>query len=116
MWSDKRDDIMKLLEDSAERFPRICPCCGKKTGHLFFYRHHEEKAGGAWVWCSECQEYSHSLFHIPEWWRNMDTISLKDLHHCPDNLDDMHESIDEWVNKLLDDKENDVHHNTIDFS
>lgn len=105
MWSDEKDDIMKLLEDSLERFPRICPCCGKKSGHLFFYKHREDKLGSAWAWCSECLEYSHSRFLIPEWWQNMETISLEDLHGCPDNLDDMHELIDEWINTLLDDKE-----------
>ena len=101
MWSDKSDHIMKLLEDSEDLFPRICPCCGKKAGHLFLYKHREDKAGGAWVWCSECQEFSHSRNLIPEWWKNLDTVKPTDLHACPDNLDEIHESIDEWVNILL---------------
>ena len=102
MWSDERDQVMKLLEDRGDRFPRICPCCGKKAGHLFFYRYQEEKYGGAWAWCSECLEFSHSRFLIPEWWRNMDTVGLEELHACPDNLDEIHEAIDEWINALLD--------------
>ena len=104
MWSDERDLIMKLLEDSDERFPRKCPCCGKINAHLFFYRHREEKAGSAWVWCSKCKEYSHSRFFIPDWWRNMNSIEVEDLHACPDNLDEKQDEIDDWVNELLDEK------------
>lgn len=103
MWSDERDEIMKLLEDTQERFPRKCPCCDKKTGHIFFYRHRDENYGSAWAWCSECQEFSHSRFQIPSWWKNMESINLEDLHGCPDNLDNIHESIDDWINILLDD-------------
>ena len=104
MWSDERDQIMKLLEDSEEKFPRVCPCCGKKTGHIFFYKHREDRYGSAWAWCSECQEFSHSRFLIPEWWKNMDTISLDELKGCPDNLDKMYDVIDEWLNTLLENR------------
>lgn len=103
MWSDERDEIMKLLEDTQEKFPRKCPCCDKKSGHIFFYRHRDENYGSAWAWCSECQEFSHSRFQIPSWWKNMESINLEDLHGCPDNLDNIHESIDDWINILLDD-------------
>ncbi len=101
MWSDERDLIMKLLDDSKEQFPRLCPCCGKKSGHLFFYKHNDEKYGSAWAWCSDCKEYSHSRFLIPDWWNNYIDITLDELHGCPDNLDAIHNRIDEWNNKLL---------------
>ena len=104
MWTDERDEIMKLLEDAPGEFPRKCPCCGKKNGHVFFYRHRDEKYGSAWAWCSECQEFSHSRFEIPAWWKNMESIKLAELHGCPDNLDTIHDSIDAWINTLLDEK------------
>lgn len=102
MWSDRRDLIMDLFNDNHERFPRICPCCGEKSGHIYFYKHKEKRLGSAWAWCSKCQEYSHSRYLIPSWWQNTDLFTLKDLHGCPDNLDAANEAIDEWINSLLD--------------
>ena len=101
MWSDDRDVIMKLLEDNHERYPRECPCCGKKAGHVFFYKRGNDRFGSAWAWCSVCQEYSHSRFEVPSWWQNYSSIDLVELHGCPDNLDEDNKSIDEWVNTLL---------------
>ncbi|MBO7448909.1 MAG: hypothetical protein J6U54_00950 [Clostridiales bacterium] len=105
MWSDERDTIMSLLADSNERFPRICPCCGSKNGHIFFYKRNDGSFGSAWAWCSECQEYSHSRYLIPSWWQNSELFALNDLHGCPDNLDKSHALIDKWVNSLLDKNE-----------
>ncbi|MBO4459236.1 MAG: hypothetical protein J5778_01105 [Clostridiales bacterium] len=102
MWSDEKDTIVKLLEDSHEKYPRICPCCGKKTGHVFFYKHDENKYGSAWAWCSTCQEYSHSRFETPTWWRNNASFPLEILHGCPDTLDESCDEIDNWANILLD--------------
>ena len=102
MWSDERDLIMKLLDDDREKYPRVCPCCGEKTGHAFFYKHNDNRVGSAWAWCSKCQEYSHSRFLIPSWWKNAELFKLEDLHGCPDNLDDASESIDDWINSLID--------------
>lgn len=104
MWSDEKDEIMRLLDDSNELFPRKCPCCGKVSGHLYFYRHRDEKYGSAWAWCSECQEFSHSRFLIPDWWDNMKSVEIGELHGCPDNLDEIHEAIDEWINSLLNER------------
>lgn len=101
MWSDEKDEIMKLFEDTDEHFPRMCPCCGKQTGHVFFYKHHDKRFGSAWAWCSECQEFSHSRFLVPDWWKNMNTIKSDELHGRPDDLDKECEAIDDWVNMLL---------------
>jgi len=47
MWSDERDNIMKLLDDNREKYPRVCPCCGEKAGHAFFYKHNDNRFGSA---------------------------------------------------------------------
>ena len=80
MWSDEKDDIMLLLDENSNKFPRECPCCGKKTGHVFFFKNNkEDRIGSAWAWCSECNEYSHSRYVIPDWWRNYDGIGIENL-------------------------------------
>lgn len=101
MWSDERDLIMKLLEESNEVFPRKCPCCEEKSGHVFMYRHSEEDLyGSAWAWCSKCKEFSHSRYIIPDWWKNYEKIDESELHSYPDNLDLKKDAIDEWINAL----------------
>lgn len=101
MWSDRRDLIMKLLDNSRELYPRVCPCCGEKTGHVYFYKHGDKRFGSAWAWCSKCHEYSHSRYLTPSWWKNTELFTLKELHARPDNLDEVSESIDKWVNTLI---------------
>ena len=100
MWSDERDLIMDLLEENQINFPAKCPCCGKIDGHVFFYKpKNSEQLGSAWVWCGSCKEYSHSRHVVPAWWVNMDSIELSQLHARPDNLNDIKEIIDKWVNE-----------------
>ena len=101
MWSDSNDKIMELFRDRAERFPRTCPCCGAKAGHMFLTAYESSEIGGGWAWCSKCQAYCHASYRIPAWWKNMPSIPLEELFSCPDNLDEMNQSIDEWVNSLL---------------
>lgn len=101
MWSDERDLIMNLFNDNGEAYPKTCPCCGKKDGHIFMYKFDDAAVyGSAWVWCSACQEYSHSRYLIPDWWKNYDGVEADELHNRPDNLDLIKNEIDQWVNSL----------------
>lgn len=101
MWSDERDTIMDLLDDTEKIFPAKCPCCGENEGHIFFYKHNEcDRLGSAWAWCSSCKEFSHSRHIIPDWWKNMNEIGLNQLNAEPDNLDALKCEIDDWVNKI----------------
>lgn len=101
MWTDERDLIIDLLEKYEDEYPAKCPCCGQKDGHIFFYKHEKSgRLGSAWVWCSNCKEYSHSRHIILDWWINMDLVNLEQLHARPDNLDIIKEDIDKWVNEL----------------
>ena len=105
MWSDERDIIMKLFEENNEKYPKICPCCGEKSGHIFMFKNRENDIfGSAWAWCSKCQEYSHSRYLIPKWWKNFEGITLDELHARPDNLDKISEAIDKWINKIKDEQ------------
>ena len=61
----------------------------------------ESRAYPAWVWCGSCKEYSHSRHVVPAWWINMDSIELSQLHARPDNLNDIKEIIDKWVNECV---------------
>lgn len=79
-----------------------CPICGKKEGHVFFYRNIEsEERGSMWTWCSACHHSAHALYKLPEWWKNLDKIDIEKLTSHPNYLDKYKNSIDEWVNKLL---------------
>lgn len=101
MWSDSSDKILELFRNRNERFPRTCPCCGEKAGHMFLFKYEDSEIGGGWVWCSVCKAYSHISCRIPAWWKNMPSIALEELFSCPDNLDVMSQSIDEWVNSIF---------------
>lgn len=92
---------MKLFEEDDDTFPRKCPCCGALDGHIFMYRYTEEDVyGSAWAWCSDCKEFSHSRYLLPDWWKNYENIDENELHSYPDNLDIQKEKIDKWVNSL----------------
>ena len=73
----------------------------EKNGHIFMYKFDDADVyGSAWVWCSACQEYSHSRYLIPDWWKNYDGIEADELHNSPDNLDLIKNEIGQWVNSL----------------
>lgn len=100
MWSDDRNLIMDLLDEGEGNFPKVCPCCGEKDGHIFFYKNKEfEQLGSAWAWCGRCKEYSHSRHVIPKWWKNMGNVELSYLHAKPDYLNEIKNDIDKWVNE-----------------
>lgn len=42
MWNEERDLIMELFEERIADFPKVCPCCEKKDGHVFFYKSTDE--------------------------------------------------------------------------
>ncbi|WP_034450281.1 hypothetical protein [Butyrivibrio sp. AE2032] len=106
MWHDENNEIMKLYKileehDSYCPLPAVCPVCGSKSGHLYMQRYDGDHRGGSWVWCSNCHSYSHASCKVPEWWRNLSTISILKLEHSPDYLEAQTEQIDSFVNKLL---------------
>lgn len=51
MWNDRSYKIMNILDNVKNKcFPAECPVCGKRTGHIFFYRHREnDRNGGVWT-------------------------------------------------------------------
>ena len=105
MWKDNDDKIMDILENietlNRQDFPVVCPICGKKEGHLYFYRNvKEDEKGSMWAWCSSCCHFTHALYRLPKWWKNLDEIKLENLAGCPDYLEENKLCIDEWVNKL----------------
>lgn len=102
MWHDNKQ-TMKLLNliMSDEKFPTVCPVCGKETAHMFFYRFKpDESRGGMWLWCSSCHSSSHTLAVVPKWWINLDDICSNRLASLPDYLEENSTLIDEWVNSL----------------
>lgn len=106
MWHDENDDIMKLYSIISEGhydnpLPAICPICGERSGHIYMHRHDEDNHGGLWLWCSSCHNYSHSSCKVPEWWRNLSSISPMKLHHSPDYLDSQVDKIDHLANVLI---------------
>lgn len=106
MWHDDNDDIMELynlLEEHEfyDPLPAVCPVCGSKSGHIYLHRYDDEHHGGSWVWCSNCHSYSHASLKVPEWWRNLSTVSILQLEHSPEYLESHAELIDSFVNKLL---------------
>ena len=106
MWHDDNDDIMKLyniinVHEFDTPLPAACPVCGIKSGHIYMHRYDEEDHGGLWVWCSNCHNFSHSSFKVPDWWRNLSLFTIFDLHAVPDNLDEQAKYIDDFVNKLI---------------
>ncbi|MCI9354559.1 MAG: hypothetical protein HFE58_07120 [Firmicutes bacterium] len=106
MWKDDNDKIMDLLYDiqtqNIKSFPAICPICGEKQAHLYFYRYAENtNKGGGWVWCSKCKHYAHFLIKIPEYWENFSKIKFEKLAAYPDYIEKEKNNIDNWNNKLL---------------
>ena len=105
MWYDEDDRIMKILEnldmEKPECFPVICPICGKKEGHIFFYRHEEGERGGMWTWCSACRHRAHSLMRLPKWWVNLKGLDEKKFINYPEYLEENKRKIDCWVNELM---------------
>ena len=92
MWKDDNDKIMDLLYDiqtqNIKSFPAICPICGEKQAHLYFYRYAENtNKGGGWVWCSKCKHYAHFLIKIPEYWENFSKIKFEKLAAYPDYIE-----------------------------
>lgn len=104
MWRDDDDKILNILDDlyaEKERFPVICPVCGKRDGHAYLHKHNENsQRGGLWLWCSACRHTSHSSYQLPLWWKNLDSLNTAKLASFPDYLEEHKTDIDKWVNKL----------------
>lgn len=106
MWRDDDVRIMDILDtvetQNKESVPAVCPICGEREGHLYFYRYEEgHEAGGMWVWCSACCRSAHSRCKVPEWWINLGEISFEKLTAHPDYLEKNKYRIDQWVNRLV---------------
>lgn len=105
MWQCD-DRIMEVLvKDEAEikeKFPIICPVCGKKEAHLYAHRFKEgEDRGGKWAWCSACYNCVHVSAKLPKWWKNPDLIDFNKLAAIPDYLEENKNYVDEWINSLI---------------
>lgn len=105
MWKDNNDKIMNILDNivspNLAYFPVICPICGEKEAHIYFHKYIDEVRGGMWVWCSSCKHSAHTMFKIPTWWSNLNTIKFEELTSYPDLLEKNKKVIDRWINGLL---------------
>ena len=104
MWNDSNYKIINIMDNIGKRcFPEKCSICQNSAVHIFFYRY-RKSYGGMWLWCSNCQNSSHTSGLVPEWWANPDFISSSKLTALPDYLENNKAFIDKWVNMLI--KEN----------
>lgn len=104
MWKDDNDDIEKLWHqfiNKSNRYPCVCPICGKISAHVYLHRYKKDK-GSAWMWCSECKNCSHGTMTIPQWWCDDNFIDLAKTASHPDYLESEKEAIDNYVNESLD--------------
>lgn len=103
MWRDDNDKIEKLWNHfitKAERYPCICPICGRTSAHVYLHRYRGDK-GSAWMWCSACKNCSHGTVAIPKWWSDDDFIDLGKTASHPDYLECEKTFIDNYVNNIL---------------
>ena len=101
MWNDADDDMIRLLDSRqirAERYPRRCPVCQRKSAHVYLHRFDGRHLGSGWAWCSHHQGYAHVSCTIPAWWQNLAEIDESRLTHSPDYLENLKESVDNHVN------------------
>ena len=104
MWRDDDNKLLKLfvsMNEYGTRFPALCPLCGKESAHIYMHRHDDESHGGLWVWCSECFAYSHTSAKIPDWWNNPSSISVTNLQHSREYLNQHISTIDSWMNNMI---------------
>jgi len=90
MWNDDNNEIDNVLLKLTPKttFPVECPICGKKTCHFYMNRFDEkDDHGSAWIWCSDCRNYSHFQYKIPCWWENCPSIDIDMLESDPDYLE-----------------------------
>lgn len=102
MWKDN-DKIIKILDDINEddiRFPCSCPICSGKSAHIYIHSHNDNRCG-IWTWCDSCEAFSHMSGMPPKWWKNLDIVDATQLCAEPKYLNQMKDSIDEWVNSIL---------------
>lgn len=102
MWKGN-DKIDELYLDfiKIKKFPTICPICKKNSAHIYMHLHDAQtRRGGLWIWCSECYTFSHSSFHVPEYWENCPLVEHEKLCAIPDYLEQMKKIIDTHVNTI----------------
>ena len=60
-----------------------CPVCADSTVRYFIHRHGNTNRGGGWVWCPACYSFEHFSGLVPDWWKNLDLVSLNKLTAPP---------------------------------
>jgi len=108
MWKDDYK-LQKIFNDfpKVEKFPCLCPICEKKDTHVYMQKYNQKTLrGGLWVWCSQCNSFSHSSIYVPAYWVNYPNLVLENLSAIPMYLDNMKVEIDRHVNYILKNIEN----------
>ncbi len=104
MWKDDNDKIEELFINikNIKKLPTICPICESRNAHIYMHFYDEKtRRGGLWVWCSECNSFSHSSIYVPEYWKNCPLIEVEKLCGMPTYLNEMKEIIDAHVERLM---------------
>lgn len=110
MWNDANKEILDILEiiSNKNSLPLKCPVCGKYEAHVYMYRWKQEKKGSIWTWCSACKVSAHERLLLPDWWKNSQTIDDNLLGVHPDMLEENKEFVDDYVNRLMNEKNPDA--------
>ena len=102
MWNDN-DRILSIfrnVEDGKSVYPCECPVCNTRNAHIYIHKHNDRHCG-MWAWCSNCGAFSHTSGTAPKWWKNPDFVDSSRLCGEPQYLDQMKESLDDWINAII---------------
>ncbi len=87
MWNDGDDRLErvlgKILQKDIDKYPLECPVCNEKSLNFYFIKRENRRNGGAWVWCSNCHNFTHGTVIVPSWWVNCESIDSKQLASLP---------------------------------
>ena len=107
MWKDDNNKLQNLFSEFLKigEFPHTCPICGNDDAHIYMHRYNQKTLrGGLWVWCSQCNSFSHSSIFVPDYWENCSSVVLENLSAIPCYLDDIKTKLDEHANYILKNK------------
>jgi hypothetical protein len=100
-WQSPPDLVEEEWRRAEDRItdrhlPPPCPTGDRGTLRYFFIRHDPpEPVGGLWVWCPTCRSFQHYRARVPDWWVEVDGVSLDRLEHDPGWLDENWD--DDWL-------------------